>query len=59
MRFSDKVFYKDSVYMIGLSEASVRLIITYSPPPPYFSLKDYSKNECQNAQHSEKNIQAD
>jgi len=40
MRFSDKVFYKDSAY--------------YYIFFPYFSLKDYSKNEYQNEQHSEK-----
>jgi len=32
MRFSAKVFYKDSAYIIELAEASVRIIITSLSP---------------------------
>ena len=46
----DCVFYKSSTSMNEVKECSVDLIIT---SPPYFNIKDYSKNGYQNATHSE------
>lgn len=46
----NKVFYKSSTTMSELQDCSVDLIIT---SPPYFNIKDYSKNGYQNTQHSE------
>ncbi len=47
--FIDKVFYKSSTNMAELPNESVQLIIT---SPPYFNIKDYSKDGYQNQKHS-------
>ena len=46
----NQIFYKSSTTMSELQDCSVDLIIT---SPPYFNIKDYSKNGYQNTQHSE------
>lgn len=43
------IFYKSSQNMSEVSECSVDLIIT---SPPYFNIKDYSKDGYQNVKHS-------
>lgn len=45
----NQVFYKSSTKMNEISNSSVDLIIT---SPPYFNIKDYSKNGYQNTKHS-------
>lgn len=45
----NKVFYKSSENMSEIKDSSVHLIIT---SPPYFNIKDYSKNGYQNKTHS-------
>lgn len=47
----NRVFYKSSTNMIEISDQSVDLIIT---SPPYFNIKDYSKNGYQDKNHSTK-----
>ena len=47
--FLNQVFYKSSEKMSELPDCSVDLIIT---SPPYFNIKDYSKNGYQNEIHS-------
>ena len=47
--FLNQVFYKSSEKMSEISDFSVDLIIT---SPPYFNIKDYSKNGYQNEIHS-------
>ncbi len=49
--FTDKVFYKDAASMCELPGSSVQVIIT---SPPYFNIKDYSKDGYQNDTHSDK-----
>lgn len=46
----NKIFYKSSSKMNELNDNSVKLIIT---SPPYFNIKDYSKNGTQDLKHSE------
>ena len=46
----NKVFYKSSQNMSEVGSNSIDLIIT---SPPYFNIKDYSKNGYQNIKHSE------
>lgn len=48
----NKVFFKSSVNMTEIKDNSVSLIIT---SPPYFNIKDYSKNGKQAQTHSAKN----
>lgn len=48
----NKVFYHSSKNMYELSDESVDLIIT---SPPYFNIKDYSKNGYQDKRHSDTN----
>lgn len=48
--FINKVFYKSSQNMSELPDFSVDLIIT---SPPYFNIKDYSKDGYQNTSHSQ------
>ncbi|WP_166683061.1 DNA-methyltransferase [Campylobacter novaezeelandiae] len=48
----NKIFYKSSTNMSELNDKSVDLIIT---SPPYFNIKDYSKNGYQDKIHSDKN----
>ncbi|STQ86860.1 modification methylase mjai [Helicobacter muridarum] len=48
----NQVFYKSSHKMNELQDCSVHLIIT---SPPYFNIKDYSKNGYQTTQHSQSN----
>ncbi|EAL3918705.1 site-specific DNA-methyltransferase, partial [Campylobacter upsaliensis] len=43
------IFYKSSQNMSEVGECSVDLIIT---SPPYFNIKDYSKDGYQNVKHS-------
>lgn len=43
------IFYKSSQNMSEVSDCSVDLIIT---SPPYFNIKDYSKDGYQNVKHS-------
>lgn len=45
----NQIFYKSSTNMSELDNSSVNLIIT---SPPYFNIKDYSKNGTQDIQHS-------
>ena len=49
--FVSKVFYKDSRNMEEISNNSIQLIIT---SPPYFNIKDYSKDGWQKNEHSPK-----
>jgi DNA modification methylase len=44
-----KVFFKSSEKMTEIEDNSVDLIIT---SPPYFNIKDYSKNGTQDLTHS-------
>ncbi len=48
--FLDTVYYGSSTKMSELPDESVHLIIT---SPPYFNIKDYSKNGYQNEKHSD------
>lgn len=48
------IYYKNSKKMNEIKDNSVDLIIT---SPPYFNIKDYSKDGKQILQHSEKNIE--
>jgi DNA modification methylase len=48
----NKVFFKSSVNMSEISDNSIDLIIT---SPPYFNVKDYSKDGKQIEVHSQKN----
>lgn len=50
----NKIFYKSSTNMSEICANSVDLIIT---SPPYFNIKDYSKNGYQNLKHSRQNSQ--
>ena len=43
------IFYKSSQNMCEVSDCSVDLIIT---SPPYFNVKDYSKDGYQSLRHS-------
>jgi len=52
-QYLDKVFYKDSRDMKDVPNGVVDLIIT---SPPYFNIKDYSKDGWQKRQHSEKKL---
>lgn len=45
----NKIFYKSSIKMNEIIDNSIDLIIT---SPPYFNIKDYSKNGYQNISHS-------
>ncbi len=49
----NKVYFKDARKMSEIPDNSVHLIIT---SPPYFNIKDYSKDGYQNKKHSERNI---
>ncbi len=51
MDFINKVFYKDARNMAEIPDNSIDLIIT---SPPYFNIKDYSKDGYQTKSHSEK-----
>lgn len=46
---ANKIFYKSSIKMNEIIDNSIDLIIT---SPPYFNIKDYSKNGYQNITHS-------
>lgn len=48
------VFYKSSIDMSEIKENSIDLIIT---SPPYFNIKDYSKDGKQDKKHSNKEIE--
>ncbi|MDR2105025.1 MAG: site-specific DNA-methyltransferase [Deferribacteraceae bacterium] len=48
--YIDKVFFKSSAVMSELPDCSVQLAVT---SPPYFNVKDYSKDGYQNDVHSE------
>jgi len=48
----NRVYYKDARKMSEIPDNSVHLIIT---SPPYFNIKDYSKDGFQKNKHSEKN----
>ncbi len=50
-KWHDKVYYSDARNMSEIPDNSINLIIT---SPPYFNIKDYSKDGYQNTQHSEK-----
>lgn len=56
MNFSyiNKVFYKSSQDMSEIPSAIVDLIVT---SPPYFNIKDYSKNGYQTDKHTDKKDQ--
>lgn len=47
--FINKVFYKSSDYMSEIPDETVNLIVT---SPPYFNIKDYSKDGYQQEKHS-------
>ena len=49
--FINKIFYKNAQKMNEIFDNSIDLIIT---SPPYFNIKDYSKNGTQNIVHSKK-----
>ena len=49
--FLNKIYYKSSERMEEVPSQSVNLIVT---PPPYFSIKDYSKDGYQKNHHSDK-----
>ena len=49
--FINKVFYKNAQKMVEVPNGSIDLIIT---SPPYFNIKDYSKDGTQIKQHSKK-----
>lgn len=49
--YLDKVFYKSATSMTEVPDASVHLIVT---SPPYFNIKDYSKDGYQARKHSAK-----
>ena len=49
--FKNKVFYKSSQHMNEIPDNSIDLIIT---SPPYFNIKDYSKDGYQQNHHSTK-----
>lgn len=51
MEYLNKVFYKNAKNMSEIPNDSVDLIIT---SPPYFNIKDYSKNWTQTIKHSKK-----
>ena len=51
--FTNKVFYKSSDNMEELPDGSINLIVT---SPPYFNIKDYSKDGHQNKSISDKKI---
>ncbi|WQZ56106.1 DUF1887 family protein [Helicobacter pylori] len=50
----NKVFYHSSANMNEVPDNSVDLIIT---SPPYFSIKDYTKNGTQDLQHSAQHVE--
>ncbi|WQV29932.1 DUF1887 family protein [Helicobacter pylori] len=50
----NKVFYHSSTNMNEVPDNSVDLIIT---SPPYFSIKDYTKNGTQDLQHSAQHVE--
>jgi len=50
--YINKVFYKTSENMEEVSDNTIDLIVT---SPPYFNIKDYSKNGYQTDIHSKKN----
>lgn len=52
LSYLNKIFYKSSKAMVELPDCSVDLIIT---SPPYFNIKDYSKDGYQNESHSQSN----
>lgn len=47
--FLDKVYFRSSASMTDIPDESIHLIIT---SPPYFNIKDYSKDGYQTSQHS-------
>ena len=49
--YTNKIFYKDSRNMGEIPDSSIQLIVT---SPPYFNIKDYSKDGWQKIQHSAK-----
>jgi len=49
--YIDKVFYKDARNMEEVPDNVIDLVLT---SPPYFNIKDYSKDGWQKIQHSEK-----
>lgn len=52
--YTDRVFYKSAADMSELPDNSVQVIIT---SPPYFNIKDYSKDGHQDGKHSKKQKQ--
>ncbi|PUD42730.1 restriction endonuclease subunit M [Helicobacter pylori] len=50
----NKVFYHSSTNMNEVPDNSVDLIIT---SPPYFNIKDYTKNSTQDLQHSAQHVE--
>ena len=52
MKYINKVFFKNSQNMEELPDNSINLIIT---SPPYFNIKDYTKDGYQQDIHSKKN----
>ncbi len=51
--FLNKVFYKNAQNMCEVIDESVDLIMT---SPPYFNIKDYSKDGYQKNRHASKNV---
>ncbi len=51
MSFKNKIFYKNAQNMSEIPDNSIDLIVT---SPPYFNIKDYSKNGTQTEIHSAK-----
>lgn len=52
-KWINKVYYKDAKNMKEIPNESIQLIVT---SPPYFNIKDYSKDGYQKKTHSKKNI---
>lgn len=53
MNYLNQIFFKSSHDMSEIPDNLIDLIVT---SPPYFNVKDYSKNGYQTAQHSNSEI---
>ncbi|MDI9356289.1 MAG: DNA methyltransferase [Chitinophagaceae bacterium] len=51
--FANKVYYKSSQNMSEVPDNTIDLVVT---SPPYFNIKDYSKNGYQTDKHSTQNV---
>ncbi len=53
MDFTNKIYYKSSQSMTEIPDNTIDLVVT---SPPYFNIKDYSKNGYQTDKHSTQNV---